>query len=102
MRTKTMIIILAAITLIRSVSLSLIQHEMAHASFHKNAGQQVEYGISLTSAYVQPMEQPTKDLTNLELADAYNESIAYNLSPLLGGILCLQFLAFVCKIRGSE
>jgi hypothetical protein len=91
--------ITAILILFSSLGVSIYQHELVHVTIDNKVGitSHIEYyplnGIPAL-ATIRDTTQ-TRELTNLELAHSFNESIAYNLTPLLAGIMAILILGFI-------
>jgi hypothetical protein len=84
-----------AIIIIASVFGSIYYHELNHRLLYAKIGATTildEKGLRAIS----PANY--KDLTNFDLANSFNESIEYNLMPLLLGIMGLLFLILLALI----
>jgi len=90
--------IIGTLLILSVFGLSTYQHELVHVFAYQKVG--VETSIQLKDYQGIPAiatiheTKPIRDLTNLELANSYNESINYNLAPLLIGIMTMIFLGF--------
>jgi len=82
-----------------SVFGSIYYHELNHRLLYAKIGATTildEKGLRAIS----PANY--KDLTNFDLANSFNESIEYNLMPLLLGIMGLLFLNLLITIKRSD
>lgn len=81
------------------VSLSIYQHELNHIFINEKVGidSKLIFGFKdyIPAVGVQRLGEAQNKLSNLELAHSFNESINYNLTPLLIGIMLIIFLGFI-------
>jgi len=99
-------ILLTLLLLCLGIGLSLYQHEIAHVMINSKAGinSHVDffaYNGMPAIATIRDTDQ-TKDLSNLELAHSFNESIGYNLTPLLAGIMGILIIGFMAILNKME
>jgi len=78
--------------LLGGLSISLYQHELAHVFFNDKYGLESEYFFDLPWAIGVKTLGPQTD--NLKLMHSFNESISYNLVPLLSGIIGVLGMGF--------
>jgi len=79
-------------------------HEFNHVSINQRAGisSHIDYVSGFPAVATVRDSEPTKDLTNLELAHSFNESINYNTMLFFIGIiaemiLCVMYLGIPVK-----
>ena len=88
------IIISGVILLVFSIG-GIYMHELAHQQFFRQAGISSHLKISGTKVLTVPENTATKELSNLDLAHAFNEAVAYNVTPIglmLGLIMITGFI----------
>jgi len=75
--------------------LGVYQHEMVHVINNSKAGMQSYFVVNALGVATVNDQNFQRDLTNLELAQSFNESVSYNLWAPLFGIMAMVFLGFI-------
>jgi len=98
--------VLATLTLVLCLGLSLYQHELVHVAVNNKVGfdSRIEFMVHDNMPVLATIREgtQTKELSNLELAHSFNESISYNLTPLLTGIMGILVIGFMAILNKME
>jgi surfactin synthase thioesterase subunit len=73
----------------------IYMHELAHQQFFRQAGVSTHFEVSGFKVLTVPENSPTKELSNLDLANAFNEAVTYNLIPQTLMIGLILFCGFI-------
>ena len=95
-----MFLILAIFLMFSVLGISVFQHELVHVTINQKAGAESEMKVFLKDGYLPavatiPLNEPTKEITEIEKLHLQNEIINYNLSTPLIGIIMMLFLGFL-------
>jgi len=92
-------IFIGLFVMIACFGLGTYQHELVHVQNNNVVGFDSELKIGLYNGLpavgTQRVGEQTREMSNYELSQSFNEAIGYNLTPLLMGIIMTLFIGFI-------